>query len=216
MLFGTWPIHSIGLRSPLPPPREPPRCPVPCTTPTACACRSSSTARPTANSRPFRSNRCTTTRDALALEAATRQRAPPRPIAPRLPRLAVRCGVDAARDEHRVPRRLQARRPLRRAAGSGARTRRGARSALDGNEFIFDVQGHFVNPTGAWTRDLPARRAAAAASSAPKAARAADEPGLALSALHRPRRVHQGHLPRLRHRPHRAVASCRPRARASR
>jgi hypothetical protein len=31
-----------------------------------------------------------------------------------------------------------------------------ARSAVDGNEFIFDVQGHFVNPTGAWTRALPA------------------------------------------------------------
>ena len=31
-----------------------------------------------------------------------------------------------------------------------------ARSALDGNEFIFDVQGHFVNPTGAWTKHLPA------------------------------------------------------------
>jgi predicted TIM-barrel fold metal-dependent hydrolase len=30
-----------------------------------------------------------------------------------------------------------------------------AASALAGNEFIFDVQGHFVNPTGAWTRDLP-------------------------------------------------------------
>ncbi len=30
-----------------------------------------------------------------------------------------------------------------------------ARSALDGNEFIFDVQGHFVNPTGAWIRRLP-------------------------------------------------------------
>ena len=30
-----------------------------------------------------------------------------------------------------------------------------ARSALDGNEFIFDVQGHFVNPTGAWTKRLP-------------------------------------------------------------
>ena len=31
-----------------------------------------------------------------------------------------------------------------------------ARSALDGREFIFDVQGHFVNPTGAWTKRLPA------------------------------------------------------------
>lgn len=30
-----------------------------------------------------------------------------------------------------------------------------AESALAGNEFIFDVQGHFVNPTGAWTRTLP-------------------------------------------------------------
>ncbi len=31
-----------------------------------------------------------------------------------------------------------------------------ARSALDRREFVFDVQGHFVNPTGAWTRRLPA------------------------------------------------------------
>ncbi len=30
-----------------------------------------------------------------------------------------------------------------------------ARTAVDGNEFIFDVQGHFVNPTGAWIRRLP-------------------------------------------------------------
>ena len=30
-----------------------------------------------------------------------------------------------------------------------------AASALAGNEFIFDVQGHFVNPAGAWTRSLP-------------------------------------------------------------
>jgi predicted TIM-barrel fold metal-dependent hydrolase len=30
-----------------------------------------------------------------------------------------------------------------------------ARSAVDGNEFIFDVQGHFVNPTGAWLKALP-------------------------------------------------------------
>ncbi len=34
-----------------------------------------------------------------------------------------------------------------------------ARSAVDGDEFIFDVQGHFVNPTGAWTKRLsPAAR----------------------------------------------------------
>jgi predicted TIM-barrel fold metal-dependent hydrolase len=30
-----------------------------------------------------------------------------------------------------------------------------ARSAVDGNDFIFDVQGHFVNPTGAWLKRLP-------------------------------------------------------------
>lgn len=30
-----------------------------------------------------------------------------------------------------------------------------AAAAVDGREFIFDVQGHFVNPTGAWTRRLP-------------------------------------------------------------
>src|SRR5690348_16596536 len=30
-----------------------------------------------------------------------------------------------------------------------------ARSSLDKGEFVFDVQGHFVNPTGAWTRALP-------------------------------------------------------------
>ncbi len=30
-----------------------------------------------------------------------------------------------------------------------------ARSAVDGNEFIFDVQGHFVNPAGAWLKRLP-------------------------------------------------------------
>ena len=28
-----------------------------------------------------------------------------------------------------------------------------ARSAVDGNEFIFDVQGHFVNPTGRLAED---------------------------------------------------------------
>jgi hypothetical protein len=30
-----------------------------------------------------------------------------------------------------------------------------ARAKVTGNEFIFDVQGHFVNPTGAWTKLLP-------------------------------------------------------------
>lgn len=30
-----------------------------------------------------------------------------------------------------------------------------ARSSLSAGEFVFDVQGHFVNPTGAWLRTLP-------------------------------------------------------------
>jgi hypothetical protein len=30
-----------------------------------------------------------------------------------------------------------------------------ARAAVDGDEFIFDVQGHFVNPSGAWLKQLP-------------------------------------------------------------
>ena len=31
-----------------------------------------------------------------------------------------------------------------------------AADALAGEEFIFDVQGHYVNPTGAWLREVPA------------------------------------------------------------
>jgi predicted TIM-barrel fold metal-dependent hydrolase len=51
-----------------------------------------------------------------------------------------------------------------------------ARSTLDRQEFVFDVQGHFVNPTGAWTRALPSTaqplrfatdRASCSSSSAP-------------------------------------------------
>jgi hypothetical protein len=30
-----------------------------------------------------------------------------------------------------------------------------ARASVDGDEFIFDVQGHFVNPTGAWIKARP-------------------------------------------------------------
>jgi len=30
-----------------------------------------------------------------------------------------------------------------------------AKAVLEGDEFIFDVQGHFVNPTGAWLEQLP-------------------------------------------------------------
>jgi uncharacterized protein len=40
-------------------------------------------------------------------------------------------------------------------AADAALDRDAAAAAVDGNEFIFDVQGHFVNPTGAWLRQLP-------------------------------------------------------------
>jgi predicted TIM-barrel fold metal-dependent hydrolase len=54
-----------------------------------------------------------------------------------------------------------------------------ARSTLDGTDFIFDVQGHFVNPTGAWTRKLQAGAAPLRGFARNKACKAGDEPGLA-------------------------------------
>lgn len=39
-------------------------------------------------------------------------------------------------------------------SADSALDRDAAEAALGGGEFIFDVQGHFVNPTGAWTRSL--------------------------------------------------------------
>ncbi|MGI8895683.1 MAG: amidohydrolase family protein, partial [Casimicrobiaceae bacterium] len=53
-----------------------------------------------------------------------------------------------------------------------------ARSTLDGAEFIFDVQGHFVNPTGAWTRSLPAGAQPLKSFAQNKRCAAAEQPGL--------------------------------------
>jgi predicted TIM-barrel fold metal-dependent hydrolase len=53
-----------------------------------------------------------------------------------------------------------------------------ARSALDKSEFVFDVQGHFVNPTGAWTRALPAGAQPLRAFARNKRCDAASGPGL--------------------------------------
>ncbi|MEX1033360.1 MAG: hypothetical protein WDZ30_08365, partial [Cellvibrionaceae bacterium] len=51
-----------------------------------------------------------------------------------------------------------------------------AAERLEGREFIFDVQGHFVNPNGAWLQDLPS--SAQPLRSMPKAGCAlGDEPG---------------------------------------
>jgi uncharacterized protein len=53
-----------------------------------------------------------------------------------------------------------------------------ARSKLDTGEFIFDVQGHFVNPRGAWTQSLPAGRQPLLSFARNKACEAASRPGL--------------------------------------
>ena len=55
-----------------------------------------------------------------------------------------------------------------------------ARSALDRQEFIFDVQGHFVNPTGAWTRALPPGAQPLKGFSELKGCSAASAPGLGI------------------------------------
>jgi uncharacterized protein len=53
-----------------------------------------------------------------------------------------------------------------------------ARSALDARDFVFDVQGHFVNPTGAWTKSLPPGSQPLAMFARNKSCPAVDQPGL--------------------------------------
>ena len=53
-----------------------------------------------------------------------------------------------------------------------------ARSKLDTGEFIFDVQGHFVNPSGAWTQQLPAGATPLKSFAQNKQCDAAARPGL--------------------------------------
>jgi predicted TIM-barrel fold metal-dependent hydrolase len=54
-----------------------------------------------------------------------------------------------------------------------------ARSTLDTGEFVFDVQGHFVNPTGAWTQSLSAGARPLQGFARNKSCAAIDQPGLA-------------------------------------
>jgi len=54
-----------------------------------------------------------------------------------------------------------------------------ARSTLDTGEFIFDVQGHFVDPTGAWTQSLPAGAQPFRSTAQNKSCAALAQPGLA-------------------------------------
>jgi predicted TIM-barrel fold metal-dependent hydrolase len=53
-----------------------------------------------------------------------------------------------------------------------------ARSSLDSGEFIFDVQGHFVDPNGVWTRTLPPGAQPLIGFARNKACAAAARPGL--------------------------------------
>src|SRR5258708_190739 len=76
-----------------------------------------------------------------------------------VPRRALRPVVPAPRQSPRRSPLTTAAHARRRGGFSGlpresALDRFAARSALNKGEFIFDVQGHFVNPPGAWTRRL--------------------------------------------------------------
>ena len=179
------------------------------TIPTARACRSSSTRRPTASSRRCRSRPCTT--DAQPSGARGGDRATRAPRARRgarswSPRAAPRrtlLAMNAAYAARRPPRRLLRRADARRRSTCSSRARRSTAS-----EFIFDVQGHFVNPTGAWTRSGCRRGARPLRSMRQDAALRAGERGPGeLDYLHciGPDAVRQGRLPRFGHRPDGAV-----------
>ena len=116
---------------------------------------------------------------------------------PRLPRLRLRRGEHAARVQRRQRGGRQARRLLRAPAEAALEPQLAAAKLGDG-EFIFDVQGHFVDPTGAWVKNAPPD----AFKWSPKAACAlAKEPGpRSHLALPRARGVREGRVPRQRHR----------------
>ena len=177
----------------------------PGTIPTAAGCPSSSTRRRTASTRRSRSSRCITRRASLPWKR------PPRNAR----RLGLRrrgflvsaCGAATAL--------LGMNTAFARAGRTGgfydipqlaALENEVARSAVDGNEFIFDVQGHFVNPTGAWLKQLRAGGAAVAIRHRRSALQAARGPGRSrLPALHRAGPVREGRVPRFRHGPDGAV-----------
>ncbi len=176
-------------------------------------------ARPTASSRRSRSDRCIATRAQLALRARDAQRASAWAIS-RRDFLVSACGaastllaMNAAYAAHGCARRLLRACPREAALDAAAR----ALDARQGSEFIFDVQGHFVNPD----RRVDAARCRRARSrlsfaTERKSCAAACRARTRVPALRRPRRVHQGRLPRFRHRPHRAVVRAVDARRASR
>ena len=125
-------------------------------------------------------------------------------VTPRVPGVRVRRGVDAARDERRPRRRRTSRRLFRSAAG--VRARRAGR-ALDPRHAGFHLRraGAFREPDRRVDEDPAAGRAADEVLRREQALRSGVEARARLPAVHRSRRVHQGHLSRLRHRPDRAL-----------
>ena len=154
---------------------------------------------------------------ALAIERAARNAKRTAQAAARLPRVGVR------RRDARSSRSTPRSRAGSRAAATTTCPREAAlddmlaRSSLDKSEFVFDVQGHFVNPTGAWTKSLPPGAQPLRFATEPRELRAARRPPASRTLqCVGTRCVPQGRVPRLRHRPHRAVVRAVDARRASR
>ena len=123
----------------------------------ACGCRLSSIALPTVSSRRCRSRRRTgpptgwrtqaASRNAKRLGVSRRDFSRFRPAARR-----ARCSPSTPRTplpESAAAFSISSQKPL--SSRSSRRRRVGGKG-----EFIFDVQGHFVDPTGAWVKTAPA------------------------------------------------------------
>ena len=112
--------------------------------------------------------------------------APPRRSSPSMPRMhAPAAGADSSRSPNDAELDPQL-----------------AAAELGKREFIFDVQGHFVNPTGAWTKRLPPGAKPLRDAQARSAICRRIPANAATCNCIGPRRVHQGCVPRLRHGSH--------------
>ena len=133
----------------------------------------------------------------LAHAAATRQCEAPRTHAPRFPRLRLRRGEHAARVQCRERRGRPHRRLLRRPRDAALDLQLAQATVGGKGEFIFDVQGHFVDPNETWLEDRAGRRIQVVAESRLRAGQ--QSRARAPSRVPRPRGVREGRLPRQRH-----------------
>ena len=177
--FGTFPSPATGLPSPH-------RCTetrpcAPGTTPTASACRSSSTAPATANSCLSRWNRSTITHDTGARSRDGQRAASGQS---RRDFLVSLCGAasHAAGDEHRLPRRLQARRPLRGAAAKRRSNPRQRRKRARRQRIHLRRAGPFREPDRRVDARAAGGRAPAELRRTPQAARPRTNPACAICA----------------------------------